>query len=76
MTAIKCKLQKVHKDLKGNADPSCGLCIDEKNDRLREPIRKRFVEYLDRAEMLKEYLNDESKKKQQEAVGANGTSKK
>ncbi|KAI8065933.1 P-loop containing nucleoside triphosphate hydrolase protein [Gongronella butleri] len=48
----------------------------EKNDRLREPIRKRFVEYLDRAEMLKEYLNDESKKKQQEAVGANGTSKK
>ncbi|KAI8335968.1 P-loop containing nucleoside triphosphate hydrolase protein [Chlamydoabsidia padenii] len=48
----------------------------EKNDRLREPIRKRFVEYLDRAEMLKDYLNDESKKKQQEAVGANGTSKK
>ncbi|ORZ25398.1 skd1 protein [Absidia repens] len=49
----------------------------EKNDRLREPIRKRFVEYLDRAEMLKDYLNDDSKKKQQqEIVGANGSSKK
>jgi vacuolar protein-sorting-associated protein 4 len=61
-------------------DTHASLCTfntpDEKNDRLREPIRKRFVEYLDRAEMLKDYLNDESKKKQQEAVGANGTSKK
>ncbi|CAO3619667.1 unnamed protein product [Cunninghamella echinulata] len=29
-----------------------------------------------RAEMLKDYLNDESKKKQQEVVGANGSTKK
>ncbi|OBZ82635.1 Vacuolar protein sorting-associated protein 4 [Choanephora cucurbitarum] len=30
----------------------------EKNDRLKDPIRKRFVEYLDRAETLKEFLNE------------------
>ncbi|KAI8381327.1 skd1 protein [Radiomyces spectabilis] len=48
----------------------------EKNDRLKEPIRKRFVEYLDRAEMLKEFLNTQEDKKQQEVVGANGASKK
>ncbi|KAF7732749.1 Vacuolar protein sorting-associated protein 4 [Apophysomyces ossiformis] len=43
----------------------------ERNDKLKEPIRKRFVEYLDRAEMLKEYLNNQEK----EAVASNGTSK-
>ncbi|CAO0795571.1 unnamed protein product [Mucor circinelloides] len=47
----------------------------EKNDRLKDPIRKRFVEYLDRAEMLKEFLN-EQEKKQKEPIGANGASKK
>ncbi|KAI8984259.1 skd1 protein [Mycotypha africana] len=51
------------------------LVLDEKNDRLKDPIRKRFVEYLDRAEMLKEFLN-EQEKKQKEPVGANGASKK
>jgi vacuolar protein-sorting-associated protein 4 len=49
--------------------------IDEKNDRLKDPIRKRFVEYLDRAEMLKEFLN-EQEKKQKEPIGVNGASKK
>lgn len=49
--------------------------IDEKNDRLKDPIRKRFVEYLDRAEMLKEFLDDQEKK-QKEPLGANGASKK
>ncbi|KAG0754849.1 hypothetical protein G6F57_010724 [Rhizopus arrhizus] len=34
----------------------------EKNDRLKEPIRKRFVEYLGRAEMLKQFLNNQEKK--------------
>jgi vacuolar protein-sorting-associated protein 4 len=33
------------------------------------------VEYLDRAEMLKEFLN-EQEKKQKEPVGANGALKK
>lgn len=48
--------------------------IDEKNDRLKDPIRKRFVEYLDRAEMLKDFLHEQENKK--EAIGANGVSKK
>ncbi|ORY96153.1 Vps4 protein [Syncephalastrum racemosum] len=48
----------------------------EKNDRLKDPIRKRFIEYLDRAEMLKEFLNNQEEKKQQEVVGANGKSTK
>ncbi|KAG0178137.1 Vacuolar protein sorting-associated protein 4 [Apophysomyces sp. BC1021] len=43
----------------------------ERNDKLKEPIRKRFVEYLDRAEMLKEYLNSQEK----ESVSTNGASK-
>ncbi|KAL0139084.1 P-loop containing nucleoside triphosphate hydrolase protein [Mucor lusitanicus] len=42
--------------------------------KLKDPIRKRFVEYLDRAEMLKEFLN-EQEKKQKEPIGANGASK-
>ncbi|KAI9360538.1 P-loop containing nucleoside triphosphate hydrolase protein [Pilaira anomala] len=46
----------------------------EKNDRLKDPIRKRFVEYLDRAEMLKDFL-DKQEKKQREPIGANGVSK-
>ncbi|CAO3619675.1 unnamed protein product [Cunninghamella echinulata] len=46
----------------------------EKDSPLSEPLRKRFMQYLDRAEKLKDYLNDESKKKQ--AVGANGSTKK
>lgn len=45
----------------------------EKNDRLKEPIRKRFVEYLDRAEMLKEFLIENEKN---ERGGPNGASKK
>jgi coenzyme F420-reducing hydrogenase beta subunit len=36
---------------------------DEKNERLREPIRKKLTEYLERAEKLKEYLAREAKKK-------------
>ncbi|KAI8149970.1 skd1 protein [Fennellomyces sp. T-0311] len=47
----------------------------EKNDRLKDSIRKRLVEYLDRAEVLKEFLNGQEEKKQQEVVGTNGASK-
>lgn len=47
--------------------------LDEKNDKLKDPIRKRFIEYLDRAEMLKEFLSQEEKK-QKEAVSSNGSS--
>ncbi|OZJ02537.1 hypothetical protein BZG36_04129, partial [Bifiguratus adelaidae] len=47
----------------------------EKNDRLKEPIRKRFVEYLDRAEKLKEFLQKNEEKRGRRAMGANGTEK-
>ncbi|KAI8609761.1 P-loop containing nucleoside triphosphate hydrolase protein [Chytriomyces sp. MP71] len=35
----------------------------EKNEKLKEAIRKKFTEYLDRAEQLKEYLQKQQKKK-------------
>ncbi|KAJ3031685.1 UNVERIFIED_CONTAM: Vacuolar protein sorting-associated protein 4 [Siphonaria sp. JEL0065] len=35
----------------------------EKNDKLKETIRKKFTEYLDRAEKLKEFLQKKEKKK-------------
>ncbi|RKP09692.1 P-loop containing nucleoside triphosphate hydrolase protein [Thamnocephalis sphaerospora] len=43
----------------------------EKNDRSKMSIRKKFTEYLDRAESLKEYLA-QSERSQKKAVGANG----
>ncbi|ORX64510.1 AAA-domain-containing protein [Basidiobolus meristosporus CBS 931.73] len=43
----------------------------EKNDRLKESIRKKFTEYLDRAEKLKDYLNNQEKGAKK-AVTANG----
>lgn len=77
MTAIKCNALEIQTSYKRKLT----ICVfippqkDEKNDRLKEPIRKRFIEYLDRAEMLKEFLNNQEKK-QKEPVGANGTPKK
>ncbi|KAJ3241885.1 Vacuolar protein sorting-associated protein 4 [Chytriomyces hyalinus] len=35
----------------------------EKNEKLKDAIRKKFTEYLDRAEKLKDYLQKQSKKK-------------
>lgn len=72
MTAIKCKY--LYLNMLSDIFISF-FFIDEKNDRLKDPIRKRFVEYLDRAEMLKDFL-DEQEKKQREPIGANGASKK
>ncbi|KAL2914548.1 Vacuolar protein sorting-associated protein 4 [Polyrhizophydium stewartii] len=42
----------------------------EKNEKLKESIRKKFTEYLDRAEKLKDYLSKQQKKKKPVAVGA------
>ncbi|ORX79823.1 AAA-domain-containing protein [Anaeromyces robustus] len=47
----------------------------EKNERLKEPIRRKFTEYLDRAEQLKEYLQKQNKKKAV-PVGGGGNKKK
>ncbi|KAI8923909.1 P-loop containing nucleoside triphosphate hydrolase protein [Entophlyctis helioformis] len=44
----------------------------EKNDKLKESIRKKFTEYLDRAEKLKDYLNKQQKKKKPVPAGGGG----
>ncbi len=36
---------------------------DEKNEKTKETIRKKFTEYLERAEKLKDYLAKKAKKK-------------
>ncbi|KAJ3286849.1 Vacuolar protein sorting-associated protein 4 [Rhizoclosmatium sp. JEL0117] len=43
----------------------------EKNEKLKETIRKKFTEYLDRAEKLKEFLSKKEKKKPL-AAGSSG----
>ena len=47
----------------------------EKNDKLKELIRNKFNEYLDRAEMLKEHLSSSKDDKGKAAIGANGGEK-
>jgi hypothetical protein len=45
-------------------------CLDEKNEKRKETVRKKFTEYLDRAEKIKEMLqNKESRKAKVGAVG-------
>lgn len=45
---------------------------DEKNDKLKELIRKKFTEYLDRAEKLKEHLAKADEKRTRAKVGVSG----
>lgn len=47
----------------------------EKNDKLKELVRKKFVEYLDRAEKLKQHLAQTQEAKGRAAIGANGGEK-
>lgn len=51
------------------------LYTDEKNDKLKDLIRKKFTEYLDRAEKLKEHLAKSNEDRSRAAVGANGAEK-
>jgi vacuolar protein-sorting-associated protein 4 len=44
--------------------------VDEKNDKNKEAIRKKFTEYLERAEKLKSFLQQAAEK---QANGANGS---
>lgn len=48
---------------------------DEKNDKLKDLIRKKFTEYLDRAEKLKEHLSKSDEKRARVGVGADGSGK-
>ena len=52
--------------------------LDEKNEKLKDSIRKKFTEYLDRAEKLKDYLEKQKTKKKPKAVpeGDGSASKK
>lgn len=47
---------------------------DEKNDKLKELIRKKFTEYLDRAEKLKEHIAKSEEKRSKAKVSATGAS--
>ena len=47
----------------------------EKNEKLKELIRSKFTEYLDRAEMLKQHLSGAKDDKGKAAIGANGSEK-
>ena len=40
---------------------------------MKESIRKKFTEYLNRAEKLKEFLVNQEEKRQKKAIGANGS---
>lgn len=45
---------------------------DEKNPKLRDLIRSKVEEYLDRAEKLKNHIASTDEKRQKQAVGTNG----
>lgn len=53
---------------------ACVWLTDEKNDKLKQLIRSKFVEYLDRAEKLKEHLSKNSQGSKS-AIGAGGAEK-
>jgi hypothetical protein len=48
------------------------ICADEKNEKSKQLIKAKVVEYIGRAEMLKEHLANASEKRARSAVGANG----
>lgn len=48
--------------------------VDEKNPKLRDLIRSKVEEYLDRAEKLKDHIQSTEDKRQKEALGTNGKS--
>jgi vacuolar protein-sorting-associated protein 4 len=50
-------------------------CLDEKNERVKESIRKKIQEYLDRAEKLKEVVQKPTKKKAMAASDGSGAAK-
>ena len=46
--------------------------LDEKNEKSKQLIKQKVTEYIGRAEVLKEHLNNASEKRSRSAVGANG----
>ena len=45
---------------------------DEKNPKMKDLIRKKMGEYLERAEKLKDHIQSTDEKRERQAVGANG----
>ena len=48
------------------------LMTDEKNPRAKETVKKRFFEYLQRAELLKEAIRKQGEEKEKKPMRANG----
>lgn len=47
----------------------------EKNEKLKQLIKGKFMEYIDRAESLKAHLAQAQESKGRAAIGANGSEK-
>ncbi|KAN0063146.1 Vacuolar protein sorting-associated protein 4 [Thecaphora frezii] len=69
---VKQNYQEAYKLYQNSLDYFMMAMKYEKNDKLKELIRKKFTEYLDRAEKLKEHLSKSNEDRSRRAVGANG----
>ena len=72
---VKQNYQEAYKLYQNSLDYFMMAMKYEKNDKLKELIRKKFTEYLDRAEKLKEHLAKSNEDRSRRAVGANGADK-
>ncbi|PWZ00584.1 putative VPS4-vacuolar sorting protein [Testicularia cyperi] len=72
---VKQNYQEAYKLYQNSLDYFMMAMKYEKNDKLKDLIRKKFTEYLDRAEKLKEHLAKSNEDRGRAAVGANGAEK-
>ena len=72
---VKQNYQEAYKLYQNSLDYFMMAMKYEKNNKLKYLIRKKFTEYLDRAEKLKEHLAKSSEDRNRAAVGANGAEK-
>lgn len=78
MLAIKCKLFFVHFHVSPweiSTDAYRKSQKDEKNDKMKGLIKSKCIEYMDRAEQLKDHLNKADKKAETSEPSANGSTK-
>jgi vacuolar protein-sorting-associated protein 4 len=67
MLALKCECR-----VKPNLQLKLTFATGEKNAKSKEVVRQKTAEYMDRAEKLKTYLNDDGTAKKPSAMGSNG----
>ncbi|CDZ96873.1 probable vps4-vacuolar sorting protein [Phaffia rhodozyma] len=72
---VKQDYEEAYKQYQNSLDYFMMAMKYEKNDKLKELIRKKFTEYLDRAEKLKEHLTKSDEKRARVGVGADGSGK-